>query len=367
MIGIEKQNNREPVRNICVVILVTIFVFCGIGYAQQEEMKEGRFYQIQLLSPKPNFKITEGRIVFEWEMVQQDSVRKIEYYDVMFWASSGGYFRNFRVAAQDSSIIQTLVFENCREIFKRHAWYNWRVRAVDQGEILRSESRSFQILVPELKTSKFLWLYPYSVQVRYVHRVQSEPYKAFLKNIYPNTHLRSYSDIGLVFKQESFPLKKMTFEELFSIQSNIGVGAQLTAQYDLYENKYIALQPECSGSVSWFSFGLAQYNSSAFHFAAGLKVAIMPKKYIVFDGHFIPASHIHYETNERELLTFEGYGWDFGIQIIIPQSIIPSFDFLGLNIETQRLPFRFSIKQIHDSYTGTDMKVRCFTLNYCFR
>jgi len=359
-------HNSRKMQKICIFVFAAITFFAGMVYAQQGEEKKDQFYHIRLLAPKENFKITKGSIVFKWEPIQKDSIRQIEHYDVMFWSSTGGFFQNFRVAAQDTSV-QTLFFENCRDIFKRHGWYNWRVRAVDAGEILRSEPRSFQALVPDLNTSKFLWLYPYAVQVKYIHRIQSPEYKAFLREIYPNTHLRSYSDIGLIFKQESFPIKKMALEELFSLQSNIGVGIQLTAVYDLYENKYIALQPECSGSVSWFSFGLAQYNSSAFHFSTGFELAIMPKKYIILEGHFIPASHIHYQTNKKELLTFKGYGWDFGIQIIIPQSIIPSFDFLGLHIETQRLPFSFNIQHIRDSYTKTDMEVRCFTLSYRFR
>ena len=337
---------------------------------QDNLMGNNRPYRIHLISPESNLKITRGPLTFSWEpSISPDSISiTIQKYEVTFWSNNKGFRKTFEVNYSDSVSSGTLQFDECRKVFKRHGRYFWRVRAFTaESGILSSDTKSFQIKLFGLGKQRTMWIYPYAVQFQYLHHVQTDEYLAFLRNIDPNIYLRSYSEIGLIFKQDAFLFSFLTLQECFFIQSNVGLGGKISAKVRLFKNDYFALYPRMEGSSSWYSYGLAQYNSTAYYLMTGFELAVMPKGHIVLKGNYVPVYRIHYQNLEDRLRTVEGFGWEFGVQLTIPQSIIAPFNIFGLNIELQRIPLGFSIRKIHDQYTDVDMEMRRFSISYHFR
>ena len=208
------------------------------------------------------------------------------------------------------------------------------------------------------------WVFPYTIQFQYTHRIQSQEYKDFLNQISPTTSLRSFSDIGLGFHQEKFLVSFIELQEKLFILSQIGIGYEISARLKMIKSLYFGIYPQCSIASSWFSTGLKDYSSKQSSVCIGGDLIVMPYGSLTIRGSWIPVYHIRYALKSGELRTFLGNGWELGVRVLIPHKIINPFRIFHLEIDFQKIPLEFHLSQIRDEYTGTLMKIR--RMSVCF-
>jgi len=67
---------------------------------------------------------------------------------------------------------------------------------------------------------------------------------------------------------------------------------------------------------------------------------------------------------ENGLRTFDGKGWEAGVRMLVPRTILNSFKLFGLEIDLEKIPIEFRFSRIHDAYTGLDLDVRRIGIGY---
>ena len=321
-------------------------------------------YPFALLAPKNNEKIVGGGgVSFVWENRGDPNPPnfKIKSYVLSFWSQKKGFGKTFTIFPKDTNKIVCFKLNDFRRIFKHQGKYYWKVTAYDvEGNYRSSEIRSFIVKFSNIRWNLVSESYAYGIRFQYTHRLRLPEYEKFLKRIYPTIPMRSFSDISLVFKQG----RRLKFEERFLLLSQVGVGCGILSKLRLIRNLYFSLYPHTGVLFSSFSKGLENYTSISYSFHVGGDVVIMPRGYVTFKGSWIPVYNIRYAQINGELRTFQGKGWEVGVRLIIPHTILNTFRLLGMEFDFQRLPLEFYFSNIRDQYSGTLMKVRRVSVEY---
>jgi len=324
-----------------------------------------------LLAPEMGTVITDGPVDFRWEDRGDPDPPdyRVQKFEITFWSEKTGFKRTFTVIPDDSSDgdgIITLSFDDSRNVFKRHGTYYWRVSAFDSEEHkTNSEIRRFVVgLSSSIKRRSLSWVFPFAVQFQYSHRFRSQEYRDFLNLINPTTSLRSFSDLGFLFRQEKFLLPFIEFQEKLMILSQIGIGFEISSRLKIIKNDYFALYPQGGVMSSWYSTGLRDYSSTFNSAKLGCDLIFMPSGSLMIRGSWIPVYRIRYALKDGELRTFQGEGWEIGVRVVIPHKIINTFRIFNLEIDFQRIPFEFHFSRIRDEYTGTLMEVRRISIGF---
>jgi len=343
------------ITRICIFILFTMPLYSNPAGS------------ISLKAPSDKLTIYSEKIQFRWEWKSSEMlVQTLQKYEIHFWAKTGRFENIYTIPSENSNIGDvTFQIDSCRAVFRRHGRYFWKVTAFfNDGSQVVSRSRSFYIGIPELLGKLSSDPFVYALQFDYNHRRRTPGYQAFLKTVNPNSHLRSYSDLRIIFRQSNLGIPTLELEENFIILSQIGLGLDVNTRFRLLRTTYFSLYPLGGAGANWSSTGIQDFSTSLYHTFVGGAVAFMPRGFLTFRACWIPHYHIRYSHVEDDLRTFQGEGWEAGIQIVISQNILKPFRFLGMEIDFERIPISFSISQIEDSYTGTKLSMRKLGLRY---
>ncbi len=348
---------------------ISVFRLMGQNRYVENGLERERPPHFNLISPENNFKATQGPLKFTWENKEDpDSPdSRVSYYEVAFWSESQLFRKIFQVIPSYRSF-ETLEFEDYRNVFRRHGKYYWKVTAYDiNGNQTSSEVWTFSIGIPEMEEEFTTWAYIYAIQFQYNHRMRINDYVTFLRNVDPNVHMRSYSELSFIFHQDNFPISSVELEEKVSLLSQVGLGAEITSRIRFLRNHYFSIWPYGSFKSNWYSTGLQDYTNTLIVTRIGCEVFLMPKGFISFKMGWIPRYHVRYIEKGGGLRTFLGEGWEYGIRIIISNAVIKVFRLLGVDIDFQRIPFEFHFNEIKDQYSGTLLKMRQMSVGYLFQ
>ena len=307
---------------------------------------------------------------FEWDFrsVPDTAAQPVIRYEIQFWSKWKQFFKTFIVYPEDSSGRGELTVETYREIFRRHGRYFWRVFAFDEWENrTQSEPRSFTVPVPSIRERLSDWIYPYRMYAEYNHRLRSDEYLAFVNEASPTVHLRSFSEIGLGFRQVLWEDRLFEVQEQLYLFSNTGMGMEWSTGFRVHQNAYFALIPRIRADIGWFSTGLEEFDSRQNSLFLGADISLMPNGFVVLRGGYVPSFRIRYQLREGGIRTYEGNGYEWGLRFYIPRTVINLFNLAGLELDMQKIPFEFSVFASKDSYTGTVMHSRRLTVSYLFR
>ena len=362
----------KRLRQHCYFILLTIFIIAVSQslYADNHSVLGSRKRLIELVAPFTGKKVVSGPMIFLWKPLSGPDTMyfDVRKYEITFWTNDHRFVKNYSVAPQKSFQTVSLQFDNCRSVFRRHGKYFWQVTAVDAiGNQISSEVRTFTVEVSELLERPVVWHYPYGVHFYFANRLRTPEYLSFLDHIYPTKHMRNYSDFGLVFQQQRIGNHFLEFEEKFNIRSQIGIGMDVGMRFRILQNRFFALYPLGQTGICWYATGIEKYSSQLQHALIGCDYSFMPKGYLTIRGGWVPLYRVRYSEKENNPRTFMGRGWELGVQLIIPQTLLKSFHFLGIEFDFQRMPISYHVSRIQDQYTGTVMKIQGMGIDYFFQ
>lgn len=323
-----------------------------------------------LIGPRNHIKVSDGPISFIWRKQIQGDLADfdLQRYEIVFWSKRRGFGKTFTVYPESDSDQVKFDIKECKDIFRRHGKYYWQVRGFDfQGNIILSETKDFVIELPKIRGHFISWTYPYEVQFQYTQRIKTEQFQTFLQGITSKNHLSSYSDLSLLFLQDGIFKPFIETQERVFLSSQIGLGLEFTLRLKLLDGYYFSLFPTGSSQIHWFSTGLKDYTSLLYSAKIGADWVFNPGKHLVLNASWIPSYRVHYNEIFNHLQTYKGDGWEWGIQITVPNSIIPVFRLFNTEIDFHRIPIDFHISRVQDEYTGTIMKMRNFRIGYRFQ
>ncbi len=331
--------------------------------------EQNRPHDFKLLSPQKNVTIVQGPLKFTWENNGDPDPPdfRVNYYEVTFWSENQKFNETFKVIPDDSvnEVIRGLEIKDYRKVFRRHGRYYWKVTAFDAGgNQTSSEVWNFIINIPEIEEEFTPWAYIYAIQFQYNHRLHTDEYLAFLKNVNPNMHMRSYSELNFVFRQEKLLIPFIEMEEKISLLSQVGIGGEISSHIRMLQNLYFSLCPYASIATGWYSTGLRDYANTFIAAHLGCDMFMMPRGYISLHVSWLPTYHVRYIEKGEYLRTFLGEGWEYGVRFIISNAVIKMFRFLGMEIDFQRIPLEFHFSQIRDQYSGTLLRMRRMSIGY---
>ena len=363
----EKVNRFLMKRLTLITFILAVQIFSLSISLYGEERRRDFSGKVVLLTPSRNEKIRGGRLVFRWRVeISDSSFSGVKEYEVVFESPRLNFLRRFKVVSQDSLKNESILeFKECRDIFRRHGRYYWKVIAFDDmGRKIKSERREFVIESRVTYRRRGTWIYPYLFQFQYVQIVPTDELKDFLKDLRSKEQFEDYFNAGIVIRQEVLSRCSFEFQERFFILSHFGLGFEASTRMRLFNTVYFSIYPRVAGESIWFSTGIRRYSNHLYSLRIGGDCTINPNKSITLIGSWIPAYRIRYEKKGDNLCTFMGKGWEFGVRLIIPESMIETFRFLGVEIDFRRIPLEFRFAKIQDSYTGTTVEMRYFSIKY---
>lgn len=326
-------------------------------------------YAILLISPRNHYRMVSSTIQFQWLVSKSsDSLEFLpEYYEVMFW-SKQREFSFIRTVYPMDSIGSRLIIFDALNRFKRHGRYFWQVQAVSQdGRRIQSDIREFNVPIPRHMQSMMPALFPYAVKFQQFKRLNHAGFNELMNTVYPKTHLQGHSNLCLIFRQPFVGNNKFDLEEQVLLNSNIGIGGELGVRLHLYENMVFSLQPIGIMNACWFASGLQRYSSMRYQTYAGTDFIVNPKGYISANMEWIPIYKFHYASTDDEFRTFEGSGWEWGVKVIIPRSILNPFKILGIEMDMERMPIEYKYSRITDNYTEVVMHTQVICISFLFQ
>ncbi len=353
-----------------LLLYICIGMVCQWLYARDKTVSVSENSMIDLIAPFESKKMMNGPIVFLWRPVSSlDTLYfDVKNYEIAFWTNDHRFVKTYTVSPAESYRTVSLKFDNCRSVFRRHGKYFWQVTAVNAaGNQISSEVRSFTIEVSKISERPAVWHHPYGIHFYYANRLRTPEYLSFLDHIYPTKHMRNYSDFGLVFQQQRIGTHFLEFEETFNIRSQVGIGIDIGMRFRLLQNRFFSLYPFGQTGICWYATGIERYSSMLHHILVGCDYSVMPKGYVTLRGGWIPFYRVRYSEKGNSPRTYLGKGWEMGVQLIIPQTLLRSFHLLGIEFDFQRMPISYHISRIQDQYTGTVMKIQGIDIGYFFQ
>ncbi|HHS14452.1 MAG TPA: hypothetical protein ENN03_11900 [bacterium] len=355
-------------KNICLFFLLFLngFIVLPVNDTQAGTVNER--VRIELIEPRSGVIVRTGELNFIWEIkTHDDKPVRIIRYEVTFWAERQSFSRTFTVVPDSGVERASFLLTESRDIFRRHGQYFWRITAYDAANIpVQSQSRDFMVLVSHESIRYTHWIYPYAVEFQYTQRLRSEQYVQFMESLQSSDQFTDYSTLAFMFHQERIWGTTLEFEERFLLLTQIGLGIEAGPRFRLIKNLFFSLYPRASVKSMWFSTGLKNYSTNLFSWKAGMELAFNPKENICIAWNWIPEYRIRYALQGGELRTFKGRGWQAGIRIRIPETMIPPFTIAGMGIDFRRIPIEFTISEIVDEYTDVIMRMRSISVAFLF-
>jgi hypothetical protein len=322
---------------------------------------------LRLQTPDANRRIQNNNIIFSWRVLDGSPAFLCKRFDVQVWDKKKRFKREFRVEPRDTTGYGQLVIFNNRQVFKRHGKYFWKVIGTDStGRQLASGTGVFVIPAPKLDNRIVQPFYPLSVRYQYNHWSDFESYKSFVHTIYPKSHLQSQSDLSLGFHHAWGETAAFELQERLLLLSKIGLGAELAPRFRVLRNSFVAWTVWGRGKQCWYSTGLENYASTLIEAAVGCEFAVMPGGSLTVSGAWIPLQKIRYGLLAGGLRTFEGSGFEAGVRLTLPRSLLSTIRVLGYEVDFQRIPLGVEFGRVKDGYSGIRLDYRKFYIEYLF-
>ncbi len=347
-----------------IVRLSVFFCLCVIAL-----FGTGLSEEIVLVSPHSNFKITKGSIDFTWEnyIIDFGDTLTAAQYELMIWSRNRPFLRKFHYNHEPGEAVCTYFMHEIRNQIRRHGHYFWQVKATDEkGKVYHSSVRRFKIEIANRVTRTEKWTHPYSLHLQWNHRFQTAELVSFIENIQPNNHFKDFTELGFVLHQKQNFKPYLHFSEKCYLISQIGIGFDISAEFQLHQNRFIALKPYTAAKYNLFSTGVHNFSNSLFHWQAGIRWRLSPKGNVTIQTGYIPEYKIRYAQEGRELRTWTGEGYEAGVYLTVPSDFIKTFSVFGVNINLRKLPVYISYTKIHDVYSKIHLKMRRVTFLYQF-
>jgi hypothetical protein len=323
--------------------------------------------RLQLQTPGGNRRIETGNVLFSWKMLDGDPTFRLKEFDVQIWDKRKRFKRGFRVEPRDTTGYGQLFISNGRQFFRRHGRYYWKVIATDgAGRQLVSGTGAFSIPAPKTENPYVPLYYPFSIRFQYNHWSNFAAYRAFIQTVYPKSQLQSNSDLSFGFHQAWGGTAAIELQERLLLLSRIGLGAELMPRLRFLRNKFAALAAWGRGKQCYYSTGLQNYASTLSEVAVGCDCAVMPGGNLTFSGAWIPIQRVRYGLQTGGLRTLEGSGFEIGVRLILPRTLLSSIRLFGAEIDFQRIPMGMEFGRTKDDYTGTRLDYRKFYIEYLF-
>ncbi|MBN2416973.1 hypothetical protein JXO52_14105 [bacterium] len=191
-------------------------------------------------------------------------------------------------------------------------------------------------------------------------------YHSFINTVETRSSFSDHSEIGFVFHQNRLFGKPVhVFEHLF-LMSQIGIGIETGISFSIHTNRFFRLLPNVRYMVSSVSSGLKDYTMLRYSAGIGLDLTFMPGQNVTFSGVYYPAYDIRYGSHDKQLMTFDGSGWEYGFRLFLPRSMVHPFRFLFFDVDLSRMPITFTLSTIRDSYTEKELKIKKLTIGILF-
>jgi len=322
---------------------------------------------LRLQTPDANRRIQDGNLLFSWRVLEGSPVFRSERFDVQVWDKKKRFKREFHTEARDTTGYGQFYVFNCRQVFRRHGKYFWKVIGTDStGRQLSSGTGVFVIPAPRMNNRIAQPFYPLSVRYQYNHWSNFSSYNSFVRTIYPKSQLQSHSDLSLGFHHSWGKTAAFELQERLLLLSQIGLGAELTPRFRVLRNSFVAWSVWGRGKQCWYSTGLENYASSLTETAIGCEFAVMPGGSLTVSGAWIPMQRIRYGLLAGGLRTLEGSGFETGVRVTLPRSLLSTIRVLGFDIDFQRIPLGVEFGRIKDGYSGIRLDFRKFFIEYLF-
>jgi hypothetical protein len=322
---------------------------------------------LRLLTPDANRRIQNVNIIFSWWIQEGSPVFSCRRFDVQIWDRKKRFKREFRVEPRDTTGTGQLVVFNSRQIFKRHGKYFWKVIGTDStGRQLASGTGVFVIPAPKMDNRGAQPFYPLSLRYQYNHWSEFTSYESFLRTIYPKSQMKSHSDLSIAFQQAWGKTDGFQLQERLLLLSQIGLGAELTPRLRVFRNSFVAGTLWGRGKQFWYSTGLENYASTLTEAAIGCDFSVMPGGSVTVSGAWIPAQRIRYGLLSGGLRTLEGSGFETGVRLTLPRSLLSTIRVFGVDLDFQRIPLGVEFGRIKDAYSGVRLDFRRFYIEYLF-
>ena len=321
--------------------------------------------KVVLVSPKEGAKLPGGTTKFVWQLQPVENGNPLVRFELTVSAKRNGFSISKTVLSTDTAKVMDYVWTEMKKEIPRHGRYFWFVEALDKnGARFRSDVQSFILSVSPVEERIAMQSHPFTVQFAYNHHVETAEYRSLVTHADPRTHLLSYSEAGFSFKQSNVVWPRFQMQETFKLFSHGGFGIETTPKWQMHENDYFSLLPYGTVAVGWYATGLKSYSSRMVRCSIGCEMMVLPRGYLSFFSEWVPIGQIRYLEKENGLRTFDGKGWEAGVRMLVPRTILNSFKLFGLEIDLEKIPIEFRFSRIHDAYTGLDLDVRRIGIGY---
>jgi hypothetical protein len=312
--------------------------------------------KITLSSPRED-ETVEGDIRFQW--LRTGPLPRLERYDIHIFANHNGYLATKSFVPLDTGRSIGFTWLKFRKDVPRHGRYFWSVDALDSsGHRHTSEVRSFLIPPFLIQEQTPFSRFAHTVWIGHAYRMKTSDYRRLLEGVDPRAHLLSYGEISFVFRQVGIVNPRLRLEESVRFFSLAGFGLGAALQYRLAGNGYISLSPFLDGSVGWTGTGLNSHSSNQTRYALGCEILFLPRGYLSLFAEWLPLNRIRYLQDADRLRTFDGKGWEAGLRVVLPRSMLSPIRVLGMEIDWEKIPFEFRFSRIRDRYTGLHLDSR---------
>jgi hypothetical protein len=350
-----------------LLLAACLVPFGGIVSAQNTQTPPKKFPKLLLLSPVRQTRLTSSTAQFFWKLQDREPSFHIKHFELQIWDKKKRFRTAYTITPRDTNGYGSCLIFDTRQVFKRHGKYYWKVLVIDStGNQLTSITNSFFVPAPRLKARIPLPVYPFALRYQYNHWLNFAEYRSFIGTLYPKSHMQSYSDVSLGFHQTWGETGAFELHERLLLLSQIGLGAEITPRIRLFRNPFIALMPWGRVKQCWYSTGLQNDTGTLMEAALGCDFSTMPGGNIVLFGAWIPMHRVRYGLRNDGPHTLEGRGFEAGILLTMPKSILANVKFLGMDIDFQRIPVGIVFGRIKDDHTGIHMDYRRFTIEYLF-
>jgi len=301
--------------------------------------------EITLLMPEENVLVTEDSLTFKW----QDSL-EINKYKLVIALEDKSFKREISVFDNHTLIEFTL--KNIKRFLKRPGIYQWYIKAKVQEKEIKSPIRSFQYNVNKQKRKLPPLDYIHAVEMRFLYHSRTSEFHNFLENVYSKYSFQDFKSLGIVFQQKKMLFSSLDFLEKIYLLSQTGVGLSVTSRMNLDKNVYFSLYPAVTISTMRYATGINRFTSSFFSSSLGFDLEFMPKRFIAISVRWLPQYQIKYANKDKEVKFFQGEGLQMSVEFVISNNIIRKFNFLGMTIDLEKLPIRFTYNKVKDNYSN---------------
>jgi hypothetical protein len=325
---------------------------------------------LRLSAPAPNQRIEDGPVQFRWEYDPGTFAIAAKSFEFRIEDSRKNFQRLESVAKTDGSGPDGFRFDDIRSVLRRHGRYRWTVTALDSaGNPVAQAKQWFLIQVPNLSgaepaASPQTFRYSFRFQGR--HWSDLAGYRSLLDQASPKTHLEGHGEIGIGFHQRWTPSRRVEMSEHIVFLTNIGIGLELGPRVRIVENRYFALSPWVRTRYGWASTGIGHRTSRLAEAATGLDVAMLPTGNLVFTAGWIPLHRIEYGLLSGGPAVVNGWGYEAGVRICFPRTLMGTPAMLGGGFDYRRIPITFTAGSLKDRNTGKRLLFQKIGIEYLF-